>query len=1187
MVLRLSSLSHAVPRAARAGLALVHAARAAFPCTVLTGALLTSACAPAADPLELRSLSPGWGWTGETTEITIIGARLFPQVVVGDQRGESQFDTAFQAFLQTDPPIALDPVQFVDTSTLKADVPPGITPGVYDVRVVDPSGVEALLESGFRVTETRADHLAFDVDTVGYLVTELASVGIHLADPEGGDVAEPMLVEVRTSSDEGATGLEFGDGLLDNQETIENGTGVRGNLHADGSATLLLRSSTAQDLTLTLSSADDPQITSATTLLAFSPGVPDHVVLSLPSADFTTVAGDEVDVGIDVVDALGNVIDATGLSVVLFEDADCGDLREVVDLLQAGPYPITLTTACEGNHLRAVGVGDEADSASFDVLPGAMEHYNVHAVPNSVVAGRGVLAVQVDAVDSFDNLISDHVAGIELTDSAGGLDADAGAGSQVCDAFVDGQTVCTATPVRAGSGITITATDELGRTGVSNGIEVLADTATSIAVSLGTATAEAGVPFTVIVQLLDDWGNSITYSPEVVSLTDDTGTLSCASSADGNFSCVITASDAADVITASMFSLTDQSIPLLVTNSDLAQADVSVAETTVSAGQAFGASVRGYDAFGNLYTTAVSGSSVTLTDLLSGMAPLNLALDSSGAATGTIALTVAGADAVVASQSGVALGTSSTVTVTPGTMVDLVVSVPPWADVDAGVPVLITAVDAYGNLEDAYVGPVVLTLDGCIDGAATLFEGGEAEVDLACTTPGFQVQVVAEDGTFLATSQPLDVLDFGCVDGPVAALKLDGLDEVVACLTLGEADLAVDTSGTSASTPLVAWHLDDGRQSTRTTTEPSTVVFESAGARRVSVVIADADACAGEASVVAWVGENDGSAVGPITVAPASAAVPNGASTSVSISASDCAGDVASGAAVYVWTDLGGISGATSTGSGLTTTLDGLGQASITVGFTTGYAGSSSVVVSSADGAGFGSATIGVTADSVRPSVVSVSPSGVWSDPVTAITIEFSEPMRASNFTSSSVVLTGPDGVVTATLTPTDDTLTITPSVLLDPTTGEYTVTMDTNVRDTSGNRLSGDWSGAAASWSTLFGAVATTVETGSCSNPTPAFRPDGDSGTGAEVDQVALQLTIASAPTWWSLAVSDVDGAPVRRTRIAGTASTFPWDGRGDDGIIAGEGLYMLTIDAVDATGNTARACTSSTSLSQRGRAP
>lgn len=1148
-------------------------------------------CGPAAEAPEVRSLSPAWGWTGETTSVTVTGQRFYPALVVGDNKEEAQFDTTFQVFLDASPSVALDPVQFVDTSTLEVQVPAGVTPGVYDLRVVDPAGVEATLADAFRVTETRADHLAFDVDTVGYDVTELASLGMRLADPEDGAVAEPLLVEVRATSEEGATGLEFGDGLLDNQEALEDGVGVRGNLHADGTATLLLRSSTAQDLTLTLTSIDQPLVTEATTLLSFSPGVPDRVVLTLPSDDFSTVAGDEIPLGIEVVDALGNVIDANGLTVVLFEDSDCGDLRQSVDLLQAGPYPVTLTTACEGNHLHAFGLGsEEAVSEGFDVLAGPMSTYEVHAVPRSVVAGSGVLAVQVDAVDAWANVVASHVATIELTDSVGGLDPDAGVGTQQCNSFLEGQAFCTATPTRSGSAVTLTATDELGRAGVSNEIEVLPDTATQVIVALGVAVAEAGVPFNVMVQLEDAWGNAISYESDAAVITDDTGKIECEAGGEGSFSCVVTESTSADVITATLFGLQGSSIGVTVTNSDLAIVDVAVSKTEVVAGESLVVSVEGFDAYGNAYTTAVSGSAVDITDLLGGIGAPTINLDASGYGSATVSLVVTGVDVVSAGQGGVVLGSSEPVTVQPGAMVDLVVTAAAWADVDAPVPTSVVAVDAFGNAVDTYVGPVDVRLDGCADQVAASFEDGQVEVDFECTTPVLQAQVVADDGVFAATSSPIDLLDFGCSPGPVADVLLDGTDEVIACTVSGVASLAVDTSGSVAgASPLVAWHLDDGDASTRTTSAPTTLEFDAAGARRVTLVIADADACGSEASAVAWIGDDDGSPTGPIVATPAGSVVHNGSGTTVTFAAKDCAGDVASGGLLYVRTDLGELGGATSTGSGLAVTLDSFGYASVSVSYTAGYAAVATVSGSSDSGGGYGAATITVLDDSVRPTVASATPAGTWSGTVTDLTVEFSEPMLPANFTASTVALTGPAGNLSVALALSNDnrTLTVTPATQLDAGSGTFVLSLTSNVRDAAGNRLSGDWSGSSAAWSVSFGAVADATPTGSCVELATTFRPDGDDGAGVDADDVSIALTASASPTWWAFTVSDADGVPVLRTRDAGTGSSVTWDGRSDDGLVVPAGDYTVAIDAVDGNGNASRACDTPVVVDLRGATP
>jgi hypothetical protein len=1153
--------------------------------TCLFGAGLLVGCGPTPEAPQLSSVAPDWGWTGESTDITVVGDHLFPTVYVGDQREEVQFDSSFQLFLSTNPPTPLDAVQYVDTHTLSAEVPPGIEPGTYGIQMVSPSGQASTLADAFRVADTRADHLAFSVETVGYDVTELAMIGLQLADPDGRIVPMAMHVEVRAESAQDASGVEFGDGLLDNQQPLSDGVGVSGNLHADGTATLLLRSTLAQDLTLTLTALDEPQITSDTTLLSFAPGVPDHIELTLPTDEFAMTAGDSVNVGIEVVDAAGNVIDASGLRVLVYED--CGQLRQSIDLLQAGPYPITLSTACAGDRLHAIGLGvDEAVSKAFDVLPAAMSSYRVRAVPGSVVAGSGVLAVQVDALDAFENLVTDHAATITLSDSIGGLTADVGV--QNCDPFVGGQTVCAASPIRAGNDVVLTATDDDGFSGASNRIQVLPGAPVEVRASVGAASVEAGVPFSLGLQVVDEWSNPVAWTFEAVNLTDDTGTLDCEPSADGNFMCVVTASDPSDVISVTTYTLSTSTAPFPVTNSDLAFADVLVTSTTVFAGQTFNATVRGFDGFGNAYTTPVSGSGVSLYDALGGTPTLSLNLDVAGTATTAVVLTVAGADRLSASAGGVLLGSSSTLTVDAGSMANLGAYTPAWADISDGVPVEIVASDAWGNPVPSYAGPASVSLPGCASAVVTDFTAGSADVDLACVAAALQQVVAVQDGAFSGVSTPLDLLDFGCADGPVADLQLNGSSETIACLVASEAAVVVDSSGsTPGAAALRAWHLGSGDgDELRYTSSPVELVYDLVGARRATLVVADADGCADEATAVAWIGEDDGSPVGPITVSATNSSVRNGGLTSVALSATDCAGDVASGGLLYVWADLGTVTG-TSTGEGMVVTLDSVGTGSVDWSFADGYADTATFSAASATGAGFGTASVLVTDDSVRPQVVSVSPEGAEYGTVSDITVVFSEPMLPAAFTASNVTLSGPSGQATVSLSLSSDgkTLTITPSPSVDAAAGVFVVGLTTNVRDAAGNRLSGDGSGSAANWSSTFGAVAASVPATSCTASSSAFRPDGDDGSGADAD--ALTLALSGAPTRWSMWVADDAGNVVRHAAQAGSIASWDWDGRSDDGLVVAEGEYRVDVYALDASSNRQLGCSIDVQLTQRGRAP
>ena len=377
----------------------------------------------------------------------------------------------------------------------------------------------------------------------------------------------------------------------------------------------------------------------------------------------------------------------------------------------------------------------------------------------------------------------------------------------------------------------------------------------------------------------------------------------------------------------------------------------------------------------------------------------------------------------------------------------------------------------------------------------------------------------------------------------------------------------------------------DGEE-TRYTSSPTELVYDLAGARRATLVVADADGCADEATAVAWIGEDDGSPVGPVTVSATNSSVRNGGLTSVGMSATDCAGDVASGGLLYVWADLGTVAG-TATGEGMVVTLDSVGTGSVDWSFADGYADTATFSAASATGAGFGTASVLVTDDSVRPQVVSVSPEGAEYGTVSDITVVFSEPMLPAAFTAANVTLSGPSGQATVSLSLSSDgkTLTVTPSPSVDAAAGVYVVGLTTNVRDTAGNRLSGDGSGSAANWSSTFGAVTASVPATSCTASASAFRPDGDDGSGADAD--ALTLALSGSPTRWSMRVADDVGSVVRHAEQAGSIASWDWDGRGDDGLVVAEGAYRVDVYALDASSNRQLGCSIDVQLTQRGRAP
>ncbi|MDP3154575.1 MAG: hypothetical protein Q8N23_17990 [Archangium sp.] len=101
-------------------------------------------------PPQLDGVEPAWAFTTQTTSIELRGAAfmLRPTLRLGSVVDDVSVDARFVVFLGEQ---RLDEVTWVDPSALRAVVPAGLPPGRYDVRLVDPYGVEAALTGAFEV----------------------------------------------------------------------------------------------------------------------------------------------------------------------------------------------------------------------------------------------------------------------------------------------------------------------------------------------------------------------------------------------------------------------------------------------------------------------------------------------------------------------------------------------------------------------------------------------------------------------------------------------------------------------------------------------------------------------------------------------------------------------------------------------------------------------------------------------------------------------------------------------------------------------------------------------------------------------------------------------------------------------------------------------------------------------------
>jgi hypothetical protein len=285
-------------------------------------------------------------------------------------------------------------------------------------------------------------------------------------------------------------------------------------------------------------------------------------------------------------------------------------------------------------------------------------------------------------------------------------------------------------------------------------------------------------------------------------------------------------------------------------------------------------------------------------------------------------------------------------------------------------------------------------------------------------------------------------------------------------------------------------------------------------------------------------------------------------------SLTDCARDVAVGAAVSVRSDRGVLGGPRASGFGPTVTLDATGSASFVLdasGQPTG--GAFEVVAFDVEGSAFGAATGTFTGDHRRPFVVDQDPTGDTVGVVDQVAVVFSEPVLVPALDALRLVGPSSVGAVAASLDASGTELLITLEAAVDAAEGAWGVVVDTDLRDLAGNRLDGTWTGTPSTYNGAFGALPNSLSSvDSCLPDTYVFRPDGDDAAGEEADTVVVDVRTARAPFAWLITVRDASGALVHfeRALASSSAELLSWDG-----------AYTIRVDTDDGSGNRGGACT------------
>ncbi len=1186
-----------------------------------------ASCAPELPAPQLESVEPSWGYNGEETAVRLLGENLYPRVQA--RGGESvELDHEFQIYLNGPESVELGGVDFVNYQTIDSRVPSGLTPGDYDLLLQGPAGDISQLQSAFTVTDTRADHLEMAVDGVTYEVNALARIEIALLDPEGGDVASPLAVRVEIAGQEGASGVRFEPTMAD-QQSLEKGVGITGTLGANGMAYVALTSSVSEELWITVSADDEGSVVrSDTQFIAFTAGDVSRVQVEFLEDMSSRTAGEIFPLQITLLDAWENqtegvtagltITEACGDSATRFEHTiQLVDSETVKDAYATGS---TNTAACPENRFYVAGTAAgsfvDGQSEPFMLGPGEASSLELQSSPSEVQAGGDPLFVRVEAQDNFDNPVPEFSESLLLTDDIGGLDPGGGMGEQECTAFNAGVSFCQAWPWKSADEVTLRAVSETGLSGESDPIRVLAGAANSLVVGISASTVEAGEVYSMTLRVLDVYGNPIVLDSagmDAPEFQDLYGATTCAWSAsvvpEGSeeYACVSTTADEGMEIEVTIPSIGvgGRSDVLEVTNADLSQAEVDISGvSSLVAGESIPVDIQTFDTYGNPYRVQ-SISSISLYDQSGELGGDALALDSMGRASGSPMLTRAMTGNALVARDGLnTLGTSPAFDVNASSMDAFVVEAEStWVWVDAPLNVTLTAVDSFGNTVPDYSDEVLLSSGAGLGDSLTVddFESGIADIVFECSEAGLNDSLIATDGVYSGSSSDLDVLA-DCEEGPDVEVLVGGSTELVQCLVSGSTPLiSVDASGSiEGSSPMVAWHFDLGDASgwARSTVPTTTHSWGEEGSRNVVVIGADESACGSEAEARLWTAVDDGEPAGPVLIETDADSMIAGSSISgrlaVDIAATDCTGDLSAGGTVLLRVNIGEIDASpveiSESGAGLELVLDGDGVGTFEWSVESqSFAGDGTLFVGVESGSAYGQENVSVTGDSVPPTVLDVRPSGTLGGLFDEAEIIFSEAMLSTSLHTGTVEITDPDGNVvdvdSVQLSADGTELLMALAQEGSGTDGVWELGLSSNIRDDSGNRLDGRYSGSASAFSIEFGDVLDdSQDVSSCSASPSVFHPDGDDGLAEEADGTVLTYAAPTMPGWWEIDIMDDAGERVWLVRVpaSSASSSYEWEGRGLDGIISASGGYIGVVTALDNYWNAGASCAIEFDLSQ-----
>ncbi|MFK7929238.1 MAG: hypothetical protein AB8H79_13680 [Myxococcota bacterium] len=1165
-----------------------------------------------------ESVSPAKGFFAEDRTIEITGQGMYPLVLANASGANGQIDANFTVELLRDGVVerSLSQVRLLEANRLQAVVPAGMDLHTYDLRVVDPKGRMGLLPDAYQATSSKVERLGLSLDGVvaGQLLPAVAvndtlSFDVHLFDETGDRVPDSIPLYVSVESVNGTPLQATLDGELQGLADSAPGLALSGQTFSNGTGRVDLTLHEPGDVVLTVSTPDvDLGLDDVVIPLSWVAGTVYDVDIELPSDPFITTAGRSFVAEVTLIDQETRLVvtdPELPVSGILFDS--CGDLSAPIDLTNMSgtrQVPLTLRRAtgtflCDDQRLQVRLDGDVHSSATVQVNAGEFAGFTVEVANAEVRAGRPVQAI-VRPVDRFRNPVpwNGDPADLVVSDSHGDVLT---TGCQAGDAFA----ICTVTPTVTSPAVFLRVREPSTDTeGVSGVYAVLPGPVDSIAVEPSPDALSVGVvageDTDVRVAAYDEFGN-------LASLTlDDTSRLKVGSEAGGAlctldavtldgqaiFGCQLIVATPNEQLTVALDSFTARSTPFAVVNNALETIELNLSTATVVAGESFSLSAAGFDGWGNLYLVQTTAA-FDLWDETGTLSLRSMTFDSSGRASDVMSIERAGSTTLSAGVSGVTLGTSPPLLVSPAAAQSLAVYIDePWGWLGETALMGVQALDTYGNVADVSEDVVLRGDHGTIDDADVELNEGEGTVRVEFIDSNLSEVFNATSDTGLTGQlRGVPVVEDCGSASPSVVLSFGMLEDAIACHDGTDADIDATFAGSTTSAggaPALFGVAVDGGMSQTSSASFLTAKISRVGRFDVRGLVAGSDRCATEVLRSAYVGFDDGNPVGPIDVQLTSDSLEAGVDrTLVSLSnVAACDGDPASKAKVRLRSDRGVITGATASGKGLEVTLDTAGDGSATLDLSTDtFDGDGVVTASVSSGAALGRQEFTVTGDSEPIRVLTQDPVGTTSKRFDVIELVFSEPVDTSTAPSTAFVVSGPTAVDVDSVSWSADkrVVEIWLDEEVDGADGRWSARAMSTISDASGNRLRGAWTSSIADHVGVFGDVlSTTAAVTSCTAASGTIRPDGDAGTGSEADVARVSVAASQPPTRWVMDVRRSDDTRVAYTITSATGKTagLTWNARGLDGRIVDDGTYDIVVTAQNIDGTSGKSCTASVVL-------